>query len=175
MVGVNPMKFMQMAVNQRDEVDWIPLHSAADWGNVKVVNMLLQSGAEIDALDHLQRAPLHIAIASDNVNKSDVVRLLVREGAALECRDLHGHTPLLLAARVGCRDSVDVLLEAKADICALDYVSESYLHLTKDPATFVVLMQFGLDPFIKNTTGIAVIHVAMGQDTFASLLLNSDL
>lgn len=175
MVGVNPMKFMQMAVNQRDEVDWIPLHSAADWGNVKVVNMLLQSGAEIDALDHLQRAPLHIAIASDNVNKSDVVRLLVREGAALECRDLHGHTPLLLAARVGCRDSVDVLLEAKADICALDYVSESYLHLTQDPATFVVLMQFGLDPFIKNTIGIAAIHVAMGQDTFASLLLNSDL
>lgn len=175
MLGVHPTKFIQMAVNQRDELAWTPLHCAASVGSAEDVNLLLQNGAEIDALEHYQRTPLHIAVESYNVNKGDMVRLLARNGAALEFRDLNGCTPLLLAALAGCPDSVDVLLKAKADPYALDYGSNSCLQQTNDPATFVVLMQFGLDPFIKGISGVTAIQTVMVYDVFASLLLNSDL
>lgn len=165
-----------MVVNQRGESNWTPLHCAAHEGYTETVNLLLQSGAEIDALDDDRKTPLHIAIASCKEDKGDVTKLLIKKGAALECRDDQGFTPLLLAAREGCHDIVNTLLEAKADPHALDQLSRSCLDLASSyRAIFAVFMQFGIDPHHKNIDGTSAIHTAMDTGSPASLLLNSDL
>lgn len=57
-----------------------PLHSAASGGYVEVADLLLGSGADIEANDFLRRTPLHIAAGNGHL---DVIKLLVDRGAKI--------------------------------------------------------------------------------------------
>ncbi|WYZ41781.1 hypothetical protein EsH8_V_000676 [Colletotrichum jinshuiense] len=73
-----------------------PIHSAASRGTVAHVQVLLDAGAEIDALNNAERTPLHWAAER---GRWDVVELLVDRGADCRARstDESLQTPLQLA------------------------------------------------------------------------------
>ena len=93
-----------------------PLHAAATKGNMEICRLLLDSGAEVDAVEEPSgKRPLHAASA---LGKAEVAKMLVERGADTEARDAKGRTPLLLAAIAGDPATVKVLIDAGADLDA---------------------------------------------------------
>ena len=67
------------------------LHSASKSGNMELVRLLIQEGADVNAQDEDGESPLHGAMArSDNYN---VARILIDNGADLSSKAVDGKTP----------------------------------------------------------------------------------
>jgi ankyrin repeat protein len=64
-----------------------PLHRAAEHGRVEIMTMLLDAGADINAVDENHRTACHIAILN---NQFDALKLLVERGANLGVVDSNG-------------------------------------------------------------------------------------
>lgn len=57
-----------------------PLHVAAKWGKIKMVNLLMSKGANIDAKTRDGLTPLHCAARSGH---HEVVDILIEKGAPI--------------------------------------------------------------------------------------------
>jgi ankyrin repeat protein len=63
---------------------WPPLHRASSDGHFDVVRLLLDSGADVNAISLYQKMPLHCAAEN---SQPAVARLLIESGAAVDARD----------------------------------------------------------------------------------------
>jgi hypothetical protein len=88
------------------------LHLGAGKGHVKIVSILLNSGAAIESLDFAGRTALHCAVESRQV---EVVRLLLDHGADAQRKDASGMSALHLAVDQGYEDIVLALIEKGVD------------------------------------------------------------
>ena len=122
--GLNP--------DARGKDGWAPLHVAAFWGQVQVVQMVLDAGDSVDLevmggqvrvwrddgrplvvqWDVIGATALHLAAVQGRL---DVVRLLLDRGARVDALDTNGRTPLMWAAAAGRADAVKELLARGAD------------------------------------------------------------
>lgn len=99
------------------------LFQAAYDGNVEVVSVLIEYGAEVNAHDQHGFAPLH------STPSAKIVKLLVEAGADIDARDELGRTALFTATTDRKTEVVSTLLELGADVeirddycrTALDY------------------------------------------------------
>ncbi len=109
-----------------------PLHGACYWGSAECARLLLERGADVNAVTRdsfLQISPLGCAVASPDVpNPSQdeavvlsLVELLLRHGADPNGRRRDGMTPLHSAAYRGHLRVIRALLQAGADINARAY------------------------------------------------------
>jgi ankyrin repeat protein len=97
------------------------IHAAAEAnpGHPKMIKLLVQGGADVDARNSNGMAALHLAASKSRL---DVVTALIELGADVHVQNHHGETPLHSAA-AACRPSVDVfsaLIAAGADPAARD-------------------------------------------------------
>jgi len=127
-------------VHARDEDGGTPLHHAADRGNVRAVQMLLDEGAEIDVRDAKGQTPLSRAALWTQVDRefdtcheafdllverganmdaficalsgqqNELAEMLLTEPGMLQATDTEGNTLLHLASRAGQGDLVGFLL-----------------------------------------------------------------
>lgn len=89
-----------------------PLHFAAGYNRVPVVEFLLENGAEVHAADKGGLVPLHNACSYGHF---EVTELLVKHGANVNVADLWKFTPLHEAAAKGKYEIVKLLLRHGAD------------------------------------------------------------
>lgn len=89
-----------------------PLHFAAGYNRVPVVEYLLANGADVHAKDKGGLVPLHNACSYGHY---EVTELLVKHGAAVNVADLWKFTPLHEAAAKGKCEIVRLLLRHGAD------------------------------------------------------------
>ncbi|KAI1804769.1 ankyrin [Daldinia bambusicola] len=89
-----------------------PVHEAVRTGG-DLIAALKESPDDIDVLDDIGRAPLHLAVA---YGSNEAMRILISHGANLSCSDIWGRPPLLQAARHGHYDQVQLLIDAGCDI-----------------------------------------------------------
>lgn len=89
-----------------------PLHFAAGYNRVPVVEFLLENGAEVHAADKGGLVPLHNACSYGHF---EVTELLVKHGANVNVADLWKFTPLHEAAAKGKYEIVKLLLKHGAD------------------------------------------------------------
>ena len=99
------------------------------------------------ALAILENSPMHWAACNQDPT---VLGPLIEAGADLEAWNLHGLTPLQLAAYINPNPAViRALLEAGADVNARNYRGETPLHLAArnnaNPAVLQVLLDAGAD------------------------------
>jgi len=98
-------------VNKADSAAWSPLHYAAWFGSsTAILQVLLDRGANVDALNDRHITPLYFASVAGHESQ---VKLLLQRGADRSIASRTGYTPLR-AARVKGLDGVVALLDPQA-------------------------------------------------------------
>ncbi|KAJ3110134.1 hypothetical protein HDU96_006885 [Phlyctochytrium bullatum] len=105
---------------------YTPLHKAAFYGAENVVPLLIDAGAEIDAVNKFERTPLHVACS---YGQAGLAGLLVNAGANVESVDEIGRKPLHLAANGDHAECVKILLYAGVNVDAVDADGRTALHI----------------------------------------------
>jgi ankyrin repeat protein len=83
-------------VNARSADGSTPLHVAAKKPRVykRLVRVLIDAGADVDAVDSAERTPLHILAAGYGRYRRSVIKLLRSRNARLDVRDVNGRRPV---------------------------------------------------------------------------------
>ncbi|KFO31574.1 Ankyrin repeat and SOCS box protein 3 [Fukomys damarensis] len=91
-----------------------PLFSAVDNGQIDVLRLLLQHGANVNGSHSMCGwNSLHQASFQESV---EIIKLLLEKGADKQCLDDFGITPLILAAQYDKVESLSILISSGADV-----------------------------------------------------------
>ena len=115
-------------INETDEIDWTPLHSACVNNNVETVKKLLELCCNVNAKTDKGQTALHLAI---HVGSSEIVMLLLDHEADANVHTIHEHnSPLHMACEGGYRKIAYELLEAEALVDEPNKMQRTPLHLS---------------------------------------------
>jgi ankyrin repeat protein len=119
----------------------LPLHRAAEHGRVEIMTMLLDAGADINAVTKYRNTACHIAILN---NQFDALKLLVERGANLDVVDSYGRSTLEVVSRFDRSERfVTLLLDAGAPLYGLS--NGVVMTLVKSVAVFNRLAARGVN------------------------------
>ena len=108
------LKFSQLLIERQADINhpgWTPLHYAATNGNTKIVQMLLDESAYIDAESPNGTTPLMMAA---RYGSPEAVQLLIKEGADIHLKNQLGLSALNFAKDGGRPDSIKLIEAALA-------------------------------------------------------------
>jgi len=101
-------------VDAKYEDQMTPLMGAAEGGNHEVVEILADSGADLNAKEWTREdTALLLAVRGDHIQ---VIKLLAAKNADLEQKNRQGATAFMLAASLGKLSITEFLLEAKSNL-----------------------------------------------------------
>ncbi len=82
---------------------------------LQVIEVLLDNGANINAIDGWGDAPIHLAVSGD---RARVVEMLLHRGADVNMKNGHGDTPLIVAVEANDIEMTTLLMQNGAKIDA---------------------------------------------------------
>jgi ankyrin repeat protein len=85
-------------VNVSNQFQITPLHIAAGYGDIIIIDRLLNKGASINAQDVKGNTPLFGAITNPRSNSFKATKFLIERGAKVHIANKARQTPLILAA-----------------------------------------------------------------------------
>ena len=109
-----------------------PLHSAAYYGDLEMVQVLLEYGVDVDCPDKYGNTPLIYVSLNGHRNDAGVARLLIERGADPNTRALDGYTPLHWASYYGRIEIARLLIEHGASLEAKTYKGMTPLDFASD-------------------------------------------
>jgi ankyrin repeat protein len=145
----------------RNHLMQTPLHSAASNGDLEVVQKLIEYDANINAKNIGWHRHLHFA--SSKVKGGSVLRLLLKNGAHLNERDIDGSSPLHKASYSGALEVVRLLLEHGADVNAREKDGSTPLcHASSNTSLEVarLLLEHGADVNARRKDGSTPLRYA---------------
>lgn len=116
---------LAVAVDENDRFLSLPLHTAANMGNVEIARLLVNAGSEIDCWDSDESTPLQCAAVRRH---AEMTEYLIFKGADVNFRDRNGAYALSFAASGGDSTIVHMILEAGADLNYFDPQGITLLH-----------------------------------------------
>lgn len=107
------------AINAYSDDGYTALHLAAFFGHREVARLLLNNGADSEAISNndMEARPLHSAAAAEDTSAAF---LLIDHGAEVNSRQHGGWTPLHAAAQNGDIELISALISAGAEVDAVD-------------------------------------------------------
>jgi ankyrin repeat protein len=160
-------------INARTENGWTPLHKAMERlamapanktppGEevakvVSVVELLLASGAAVDAQGSKVGMPIHLAALT---RQKALVQMLIDKGADVNARSDDGQTPLFQAAKRDSTDVVELLLARRADVNARTRSGYTALMVSAgngNPDVAKVLLEHGADVGARDKDGVTAL------------------
>ncbi|CVL06292.1 related to ankyrin [Fusarium mangiferae] len=129
--GVNPMDARPLLLAASyggcggfsDFIDENPGFPRSDYH--QVLQLLLQSGADVNASDELGHSPLYMA---SHYGFTDAVETLIKNGAYMDIKSASGETPLHCGSRRGHFAVAQLLMQNGADIGSKDNCGRTPLH-----------------------------------------------
>ena len=104
------------AVLVRDAMGKTPLHWAARLRNDEAIDMLIEAGADIDAVGHDGTTPLYDALRGSHVSRTTCIRM-IQAGSDVNHITPYGKSPLTTAVGLSsCVPVIDILLDAGANV-----------------------------------------------------------
>lgn len=151
------------------------LHPAAACGHQQVVQLLLASGAAVDAADWGGQTAMHLAATHGH---EAVTQQLLAAKANVQPADGLGNTPLHLAAAHGHSGVVALLLRAKAPINTGNNADARPLHMAAAAgrtAVAVQLLAAGAAASVPDAEGLSPLHkaAAAGHASVVRAILRS--
>uniref|UniRef100_A0A2S2Q1I3 Ankyrin repeat domain-containing protein 27 n=1 Tax=Sipha flava TaxID=143950 RepID=A0A2S2Q1I3_9HEMI len=152
------LKESAVCVNYKDEQGLTPLHIAAFYGYPLIIELLLEYGSDINALDNFSRTPAHYAALRGQQN----ALLFLLHNNALMIGDNEGNTPLHLCCSNGHDVCVKALLyfmefsDSKLDINVQNNQGDTSLHLSFKwgySSIVQILIEQYADPLVHNRRG----------------------
>ncbi len=143
-----------------------PLHLASYWGGVKVAQLLLDHGVNINVRDKMGRTPLHGSLFEmmDSLDDCyvDAVRFLLDHGADVDALDNNHLTPLHVISWYGNVKATRLLLEHGADVDALDNDHSTPLHMASQHGKVKaarLLLERGANAHARNKNNQTPLHL----------------
>ena len=107
---------------------------------VETVRLLVDHGADVNALDCSLSTPLHLASLQGVL---DAVQILIKHGADVNARNETNFTPLHGASLLGDVQIVQLLIDHGADVTAKDWNDQMPLHfasswVSADTTSFIL-------------------------------------
>ncbi|KAG9335680.1 hypothetical protein JZ751_004332 [Albula glossodonta] len=174
------------------------LHAAAQRGLLEVCYLLIQAGAKVDAQDKTMRTPLLEAIVNNHTEvvryliqngacvyhsemnvclhwasfagSVEIAELVLNAGCPLTSVNMHGDTPLHIAARESYLDCVTLFLSRGADIDIMNREGDTPLSLARPDSPVWVSLQInrklrrGIANRVIRTERIICSDVAQGYE-----------
>ncbi|MGB9602646.1 MAG: ankyrin repeat domain-containing protein [Limisphaerales bacterium] len=113
------------SINGKDQLQWTPLHWAADYGYLKIAEFLIENGANVNAKTDNGWTPLHQAVIKAHTN---IARLLISKKADVNAQTSAKVTPLMLACGIAYNYEIaKMLLDAGADVNLQDQFGNTAL------------------------------------------------
>ena len=145
------------------------LHSAAYFGDLEVVQKLVEYDADVNAKDEEGKTPLYVASEGTYHKDCSVHRLLLELGADVNVRAKDGWIPLHNASYFGAGlEVIRLLLERGADINARSKDDSTPLHTASSSyyetlEVVRLLLESGADVNAKDNTGRTALQLAEGR------------
>ncbi|XP_055848446.1 serine/threonine-protein phosphatase 6 regulatory ankyrin repeat subunit A-like [Episyrphus balteatus] len=158
-----------------------PLHLAIENGNLKITEMLLDKGADIDADNKNGYSPLILAIFKNN---EEIIDLLIRKKANLNYTCLKGLSALHATMDFSLCHLTQKLLQNGAYINIISTNSSDrgftplhYATFNGNIAIIKVLLKYGADVDVKEENGFTPLHIACakGNVEIIELLLTKNV
>jgi ankyrin repeat protein len=170
-------------VNVKGKRGETPLHRSIisdHTKNLKIISILIESGANVNSVDNYRNTPLHTAA---NLGKVKVANLLISHGADVNARANSGETPLHYAARLPFNSSQDrigaakLLLRSGANINKKDHFGRTPLLQSSMVGNIEMtefLLKEGADANLATESGESPLHIAAasGHSNIAGLLID---
>lgn len=141
-----------------------PLHQACAWGNVEIVRLLVDKGADCHMRNTEGWTPLHTAASW---GQSSVVTLLLDKGADYRALTDSKSTPIILAAENGSAETIAVLIEAGAAADAVNSEGATALHGTAQAGHLdcveLLVEKCHVDYNLSMEYGRTPLHLAAGK------------
>ncbi|KXH54577.1 ankyrin repeat protein [Colletotrichum nymphaeae SA-01] len=125
-------------------------------------------------------------MAPATVDNLAVIRILLRAGSNINCRDNDGATPMAKACCSGNSFAISALMDRDPDMLIRDYRGCNVLHYlfsnreagernSSRPALFIKLTRMGVNPCEVNMFGCSALHLIMHNKCMTAFLLNGDV
>ncbi|XP_076272873.1 uncharacterized protein LOC143204233 [Rhynchophorus ferrugineus] len=154
-----------------------PLHCAMFGNNSETAMVLLQHGAELQAVTRSKinsnESGLHCAVRVNSVN---CVRLLAAQGADVSQVELTGMSPIHLAAELNNVECLTIMLKSDGANVNAQTKGNRYsaLHLAVEAEaleSMEVLLDSGADANIRNDRDETALHLAVKSQNYSSVQL----
>ncbi|XP_045073026.1 serine/threonine-protein phosphatase 6 regulatory ankyrin repeat subunit A-like [Coregonus clupeaformis] len=129
------------------------LHAAAYLGDAEIIELLILSGARVNAKDNKWLTPLHRAVASCS---EEAVQVLLKHSTDVNARDKNWQTPLHIAAANKAVRCAEALVPLLSNLNVSDRVDTR----RRTTATTMVLVQSLLDLDVRNSQGRTPLDLA---------------
>ena len=81
-------------INKLNDSGLSPLHTSIIKGNIKIINLLIKNGAQINILSSKNKqTALHLAYINKNINSKNIIELLINNGADENILDIFNKKP----------------------------------------------------------------------------------
>ncbi|EAY13876.1 ankyrin repeat protein, putative [Trichomonas vaginalis G3] len=143
--------------------------------NLNLCEYLISHGADVNAIDDLDKSALHTAAES---NCKEIVEFLLSHGANVDAIEkTNGETPLHKVAEINNPEIAELLISHGANVNATNYGDETPLHLASNwncEDTAKVLIDHGADVNAKAELGRTPLHCAAKYNSYetAELLIS---
>ena len=107
-------------LESKDNRGLTPLHTACEFGKIEIGNLLIDMGADVNALDNASYTPLIRACLFQDNQDVTLIQRLINEGTDVNRMVGNGITPLHYAALRGGLKVAKLLIDNGADVNAYD-------------------------------------------------------